>query len=250
MAKRIDGDVLVALRQAKTEGNGLWLAGQLDRKLYVKVNKVLEALGGTWNKKAKRHVFDGEADDLLGDVLTTGEYVDMKQEFQFFETPGILAERMCQAADVRPGVTVLEPSAGRGGIANEARRLGANVHCIEVQPALADELARQAFNVIIGDFLSIGIPSADCLYDVVAMNPPFCRSQDLAHVRHAYDFLAQGGRLVAIMGMGWTFRQDRKATEFREWLKARRRWEMEELPAGTFRASGTMVNTVMVTIEK
>lgn len=250
MTKRIDGDVLVALRQAKTEGNGLWLAGQLDRKLYLKVNEVLEALGGNWNKKAKRHLFDGAADDLLGDVLTTGEYIDMKQEFQFFETPPALAARICQQARVQDGMLTLEPSAGKGAIANEARRRGATVHCIELQEILADDLARQGFNVILGDFLTTGTPPPDCQYGAVVMNPPFRASADILHVRHAYDFLAPSGALVAVMGAGWTFRQDRKATEFREWLHARKYWEVEELPVGTFKESGTMVNTVLVTIRK
>jgi predicted RNA methylase len=247
MAKRIDDDVLVALRQAKTEGNGLWLAGQLDRKLYVKVNEVLEALGGKWNRKAKRHLFDGAAADLLGDVLTTGEYVDMKQEFQFFETPYSLSKRMCGIAQICLVSRVLEPSAGRGAIAKTARAFGATVHCSELQPKLADELQAEGFNTVQCDFLQ---QEPDPIYDAVVMNPPFNKSQDLSHVRHAYDFLAPSGVLVAVMGMGWTFRQDRKATEFREWLNARKYCEMEELPAGTFKQSGTMVNTVLVTIKK
>lgn len=248
MAKRIDDDVLVALRQARTEDNRLWLAGQLDRKLYERVNKVLEALGGKWNRKAKRHLFDGSAADLLGDVLTTGEYVDEKQEFQFFETPVALAERMCRIADVKSGITVLEPSAGRGAIAKTARAYGGTVHCVELQPKLADELSREGFNVMQCDFLDT-LPCNHIRYATAVMNPPFCRSQDVSHVRHAYEFLAQGGTLVAVMGAGWTFRQDRKATEFREWLDDVD-GECETLPSGTFKESGTLVNTVLVTIKK
>ena len=247
MAKRIDDDVLMALRQARTEDSGLWLAGQLDRKLYERVNKVLEALGGKWNRKAKRHIFDGNAADLLGDVLTTGEYVDAKQEFQFFETPVSLAERMCRIADVKPGITVLEPSAGRGAIANMARRFGGTVDCVELQAKLADELQAQGFTVVHADFLSVHV--GDTLYGAVTMNPPFRASADIAHVHHAYEFLAQGGTLVAVMGAGWTFRQDRKATEFREWLDDVD-GEVEPLPSGTFKESGTLVNTVLVTIKK
>jgi predicted RNA methylase len=247
MAKRIDTEVLLALRQARTEDTGLWLTGQLERKLYERVNKVLEALGGRWSRKLKRHVFDGQAADLLGDVLTTGEYVDMKQEFQFFETPSQLASRMCSLAQVNGLSTVLEPSAGRGAIAKMARSYGAVVECIELQEKLAEELRQQAFKVIQGDFLDVS--PAEPRYKAVLMNPPFCRSQDIAHVRHAYEFLKPGGTLVAVMGAGWTFRQDRRATEFREWLDDHG-GEVEPLPQGTFKESGTGVNTVLVTIRR
>ena len=43
---RVDNAVLAVLSVAATEGNQLFLTGQLDRKLYEKTNKVLEAAGG------------------------------------------------------------------------------------------------------------------------------------------------------------------------------------------------------------
>lgn len=244
MPQRINEDVLAVLRSAIPEGNELRLTDQLDRKLYERTNKVLEALGGKWNRKAKAHVFPADAGDLLGDVLATGEYLDAKREFQFYETPESLACRMCRLADIGHGTTVLEPSAGRGAIANTARQYGGVVHCSELQPKLADELQRQGFNVVQGDFLDT---EPDPQYDVVVMNPPFCRSQDIQHVRHAYCFLKPKGRLVAVMGAGVTFRQDRRAREFREWLDSVG-GEIETLPRGTFKESGTDVNAVLVTI--
>ena len=50
------------------------------------------------------------------------------------------------------------------------------------------------------------------------MNPPFSNRRDIEHVRHAYELLKPGGRIVAIMGEGSFFGSDKKATEFREWL--------------------------------
>jgi protein-L-isoaspartate O-methyltransferase len=244
MPQRINEDVLAVLRSAIPEGNELRLTDQLDRKLYERTNKVLEALGGKWNRKAKAHVFPADAGDLLGDVLATGEYLDAKREFQFYETPESLACRMCRLADIGHGTTVLEPSAGRGAIANTARQYGGVVHCSELQAKLADELQRQGFNVVQGDFLE---SEPDPQYDVVVMNPPFCRSQDIEHVRHAHGFLNERGRLVAVMGAGVTFRQDRKASEFREWLDSVG-GEIEPLPRGTFKESGTDVNAVLVMI--
>jgi predicted RNA methylase len=246
MAKQIDDDVLEVLKSVRCEGPNAILTGQLGRELYVKTNKVLEALGGKWNRKAKAHVFAGDAGELLGDVLTSGEYVDRRKELQFYETPGELASRMCRRADVGHGTTVLEPSAGLGAIAIVARQYGGVVQCIEIDAKMSGTLRDDGFPVATGDFL-VAVPT-QC-FDTVVMNPPFRNGQDMAHVRHAYEFLSDKGTLAAIMSAGMTFRQDRNATEFREWLS----WaggEVEPLPAGTFKASGTMVNAVLVTIRK
>jgi 16S rRNA G1207 methylase RsmC len=50
------------------------------------------------------------------------------------------------------------------------------------------------------------------------MNPPFSNGQDIDHVRHAFDLLADGGRLIAIMSEGTFYRSDKKAVNFRAWL--------------------------------
>lgn len=80
------------------------------------------------------------------------------------------------------------------------------------------------------------------------MNPPFANLQDVDHVTHAFNFLKPGGRLVAIMGEGAFFRQDRKAQEFRALLDVH--GISEQLPAGSFEASGTNVNTRIVILDK
>jgi hypothetical protein len=85
--------------------------------------------------------------------------------------------------------------------------------------------------------------------DVVLMNPPFSKGQDVKHVTHALGFLKPGGRLVAIMGAGVTFRQDKRTNEFRELVQAMG-GTIERLPEGSFKSSGTMVNTVIVVIDK
>jgi hypothetical protein len=43
---RLESDVLSALDAAEINDHSLKLVAQLDRQLYVKVNKALEALGG------------------------------------------------------------------------------------------------------------------------------------------------------------------------------------------------------------
>ena len=59
-------------------------------------------------------------------------------------------------------------------------------------------------------------PCEGVLFDRILMNPPFEKFQDIEHVRRAYTFLKPGGRLVAIMGNGAFFRQEKKAEQFRD----------------------------------
>lgn len=90
-------------------------------------------------------------------------------------------------------------------------------------------------------------------YDRIIMNPPFSKRQDAEHVRHAYELLKPGGRIVAIMGEGVFFGQDQKAQEFREWLESIG-GTSEKLPDGSFMDPSLPVNTAvnarMVVIDK
>jgi len=85
------------------------------------------------------------------------------------------------------------------------------------------------------------------------MNPPFENSADIDHVRHAYELLSVGGRLVSVMCKGPFFRSDAKSREFREWLDGLDH-EVEELPEDAFQGveafRQTGVQTCLVTIDK
>lgn len=240
---KIDDCVRQVLVDASCDGDKLFLNGDLDRQLYLKTNKVLQALGGKWNRSAKAHIFPEDASPLIADAVTTGEYVDPKKEFQFFETPQAIASEMCDVAGVTDGMVVLEPSAGHGRIAREIEARGAVLDVCEIQGKAAEQLLeavtpRAVFQC---DFLSLQ-PAPE--YDAVVMNPPFTRGQDVDHVSHALQFLKPGGSLVAIMSSGVLFRSDRKTTAFRDTVLADA--TVIELPNDAFRESGTMVRTVRV----
>ncbi len=90
-------------------------------------------------------------------------------------------------------------------------------------------------------------------YDRIIMNPPFSNRRDAQHVRHAYDLLKPGGRIVAIMGEGVFFGNDQKAQDFRDWLESVG-GTSEKLPEGSFMDPSlpvtTGVNARMVIIDK
>jgi len=152
----------------------------------------------------------------------------------FFITPKAVAAQVVELADIREGMEVLEPSAGRGDIAEHINH-GSKLTCIEYQQRLAEILRLRGFNTICGDFLE-----HTGAYDRVVMNPPFENFQDIKHVRHAYGCLKPGGRLVSIMGEAAFFRSDRIPTDFREWLEETGA-EVTDLPAGAFQ--GTITST-------
>lgn len=244
---RVSTDVLAVLDRATCEGNALSLAavGQLDRKLYEATNKALEAAGGKWNRKAKAHLFDGDAATAIEPIILTGKIVSVRQELQQFYTPPDIAERVIALARLKPGIRVLEPSAGRGALAAPAFLARCRVDCIELDERNADILASIAFEqVMLGDFLEV---SPAPVYDRVVMNPPFARNQDVTHVSHAIAFLKPGGRLVAIMSGGILFRSG-KAALFRDALELMG-GSIELLPEGAFKASGTNISACLVVID-
>jgi phospholipid N-methyltransferase len=168
----------------------------------------------------------------------------------FFPTPKSLVDRMVSEAGIEDGMKVLEPSAGKGDIADAAKDAGAQVDTVEISSTLRDLLDRKGHRVIAQDFTSL---EPTPIYDRVLMNPPFENGQDITHVQKAYDFLKPGGRLVSVMSAGPFFRQDKNATAFRDWLEEHGAIA-EPLPEGTFNSAEafrqTGTNTYLVTVDK
>ena len=192
-------------------GPSLVIEAQLDRKLYVRVNKILAALGGKWNRKAKAHLFDNDAQDLVDAVILTGEVI-LPENFDYFPTPPAIAEKLFEVADLQPDHIALEPSAGGAAIAGPLAKIVKRVDCIEQVPSAAAELRTEFDSVIEAGFLDVP-QSPD--YDRIVMNPPFSKRQDIHHVLHAAGFLKPGGRLVSVMAAGVTFRDDKLSVNFR-----------------------------------
>jgi len=244
-AIKISEDVLRVLSAAEFDGPRMRLTGQLDRKLYVDTNKVLEAAGGKWNRSAKAHVFDGEAFAAMDAIILTGEFTRTKQDFGQFDSPEEVVGRVIQLADIDAGMAVLEPSAGIGNIASAAKRCGAHVTCWEIDAKRAESLSGIAASLNVGDFLLATVPSS-FKFDRVVMNPPFARQDDIRHVLHAAKFLKPGGRLVSVMSAGVLFRDNRLTTDFRSFVEDRD-GSFERLPENAFKESGTAVNACIVT---
>jgi type I restriction-modification system DNA methylase subunit len=254
---KISNDTMALLSLVACNGNRAVIVEQLERKDYVTVNKVLEALGGKWSKKDRVHLFPSDAGELLDAVMLAGE-VTTKRDTGFFPTPPPLAKLLVDRLGVKPGMLALEPSAGTGNIVAPLLQAGAEVIAIERNEEMRTALAK----IRAGETPHITVPHIDNfmrfrardearVIDVVAMNPPFCKSGEgdhLDHVRHALGLLKKGGRLGAILPAGVQFRKDKRHRELRELLQSL--GTIESLPPLSFRASGTDVSTCLALVTK
>ncbi|MFJ3229893.1 hypothetical protein [Streptomyces sp. NPDC086787] len=240
---KIDPDVLDVIRAATVDGPALRLNGQLDRKLYERVNLALHAVGGVWHRYKKAHIFTIDAADAIAGLLSTGEVIT-DVDRGYFPTPKPTVERLLDLAELEPGCEVLEPSAGRGAIAEAVAARGAIVDCVELDAARAEHIRTGGYarQVTTADFFAVPVERR---YQRVVMNPPFAGRQDIRHVERALRFVQPGGLLVAIMYGSLTYRSDHRTKDFlaRIWEARGTMWE---LPPDAFPAVG--VATVITVI--
>lgn len=165
-----------------------------------------------------------------------------------FPTPKEICSKVADLAEVEPGQDILEPSAGTGmllgclgGSMFTAEPRKGSCTAVEINSMLCNKLEADfpLTRVICADFLEL---STDTLgqFDRVIMNPPFEKGADIKHIRHAFSLLRPGGLLVAICANG-PRQQEAFKTLAEHW---------EDMPSGTFKNQGTMVNTALFTLRK
>ena len=164
-----------------------------DKHVHAEVCDVLMALGGV--RDGDNFVFGYDIRPILNHVIASGVMPDQKTH-QFYPTNSDLARKIVENADIQSDDSVLEPSAGQGGIIDAIGDCG-GVTAIEASGLHCKILAKKIgdTNVICGDFLKLNLDQ----FDKIVMNPPFSQGRAKAHVQHAVTMLAEGGRLVAIL---------------------------------------------------
>ena len=125
---------------------------------------------------------------------------------EFYPTPPALIEKMLKGIDFKYIGAALEPSAGKGNIAEELNKKiceaqwrkseddKGSVDCIEIQPDLQNMLRGKGYRVIHDDFLSF---RTNKHYDLIVMNPPFSNGDE--HLLHALNLMQYGGTIVCIL---------------------------------------------------
>ena len=241
-----DFDVLAVIQAMDWAGDGLLAkitSGQLDRDLYTRTNKALEAMGGKWNRKQAGHIFPVDPRGMVEGLLSNGTLIIERDGF--FETPPDVVDKMLRICS--PKGDVLEPSAGLGAIADRLPVPQNHIYCIEKNPERVKALEAKGYNVQCMDFLDY---EPDVLrFDRIYMNPPFEENQDIWHVKHAHALLRDDGCLVSIMSEGPFFHLDNTALNFRLWFDGHDGHSLS-LPPGSFKLSGTNVNARLVWMWK
>jgi len=244
-------EVIEVLKQCTVSGLFVRLpAGQLDRKIYTDLKKCFELIGGAWKGgKIQCFVFEEDPTDLLAQVAT-GEKRNIRKEFQFFGTPDVLADRLVELASPMEDDIILEPSAGRGAILNAIERyIGTDkmVDCYEIMP-LNQKILKDINICNFRGYDFLLAPDSD-KYNVIIANPPFSKNQDIDHIYKMYSLLAPKGRIVTVCSAHYRNSNGKKESDFKNWL-SKVNADIQEVPAGAFKQSGTSISTLIIIIDK
>lgn len=180
--------------------------------------------------------------------------VDFKQN-EYFPTPPHIVDMMIEYAQLRDGLSILEPSAGSGHIVEIVRdRFDVDITTVEVSHRLQNILDMSGYKVVRDDFLSSEVFPVDAednreRFDRVLANPPF--SECDRHIYKMYEVLKPGGILVSVASETLFFAQYQRCENFRNWLKAMGGSSVK-LEENSFLQSDnpTGVNTRLVIIRK
>lgn len=170
-----------------------------DKQFREEAGRILESIGGVQVTEGaySYYQFDYNPLPAIHDIVGTGCVPD-KKSHQFYPTPKNLAEIAVRLADIQPGMSVLEPSAGVGGLADLVPD-NKSVLCVELSELHCNVLRAKGYNVMCRDFLTIE-PTDDSLkFSRIIMNPPFSDGRWQAHIEHASKFLLPDGVLTAIL---------------------------------------------------
>lgn len=169
------------------------------------------------------------------------------KSWDLFPSPPWVVKLLLEFAQIQPGMLYLDPSASFGDIAISIRKAGGIVEVVEIIPELQTDLTLQGFLLVGSDFLTAF--NLSTRYHRVVQNPPF--SQQISHVKKAYECLTKGGKLVSLMSYSpWCYNTSLNR-QFRYWLTTVNA-QVTELPWGLFMNSErfTNVKCSLVVIDK
>lgn len=194
LSRPLPGPVLEVLRNLRMKDNRTVSFGYYsltNSKVLAEAERVLVSIGGV---PSNREVaFDYNARDAIDEIIISGCIAD-RATHQFYPTPEVLAQAVIGMAGIGPTDSCLEPSAGIGGLADFLPK--DRTTCVEISPLHCTVLESKGFATERADFMGW---RPERTFDRIVMNPPFSEGRALAHVQAAFQHLAPGGRLVAVM---------------------------------------------------
>ena len=111
----------------------------------------------------------------------------------FYPTPPELITAMVGKNDIN-GISILEPSAGKGNLIDGLQARGARVFCCELHPDLA-MIAQHKATFLKPNFFDLSAHEVSHI-KAIYMNPPF--SDAAGHILHAWNIAPDGCHIVAL----------------------------------------------------
>ena len=197
----------------------------------------------------------------LQDNLPTQIIRDTEQESkQQFSTPPILAWLVDKLAKLKKDDKVLEPSAGNGALVSMIRG---------VKKIFTNEIDKDRIRILkaLGykpsELNARAINLSQELYKekptVVVMNPPFSADVETGrhandvgydHIKSALKIMQPGGRLVAILGEGSSFQNQRAFRFWKDLMKDADLKLLIDVPRGIYEKYGTKFGNVIAVMDK
>ena len=250
------------MAEGKYDVKAMTDAMELGVNRYI-IDTISNAQSDFNSPKAEKAVesLDEITESILNAIPTQTKRSEEQVSLQQFSTPPNIAYLASWVANIDNKDTVLEPSAGIGGLASFAKADGAKVYVNELSESRLEMLKQLPFdgfynenaeqiNNILPDSVS---PS------VVLMNPPFSSTggrtknstkNAIPHIEQALLRLQDGGRLVAIVGKGMA---DDTPT-FRNWYnELREKYNIRAnigIDGENYKKYGTTFDVQMLVIDK
>ena len=202
--------------------------------------------------------YEEQIRQLGGNIEKTNYELESKIKWQllkqipwYFPTPMWLVEKMVELADIQDWDVILEPSAWTGNIVDWILEKWLN-NIIYINEwnrwnyeILLEKYKEQRNQICFfnDDFMTFEKMQH---FHRIIMNPPFEKLQDMKHILKARELLKKDWILIAISSAWVKFR--REYQEFRDFIDEH--WYMEDLQEWTFKDSWTMVNSVLIYLQK
>lgn len=254
-----------------TQGEGKYTVKDAYDAMELGINKYLLGVGfGNYSYQFQNDDSVKLAKDsaerlerLLKLVPTQTKRTKEMEEFQQFSTPPHYAYLANWVANINKEDTVLEPSAGIGGLATFAKMAGAKVIVNELSPRRMEFLSQLPFDQFFAEnaeHLANILPQS-VKPTVIVMNPPFSSTagrvegerktmNGAKHVEQALKKVADGGRVVAIVGGGMSS----ESPTFRDWwAKIKKKYNVRAnilIDGESYTKYGTNFDNRLLVIDK
>lgn len=230
---------------------------------YKQLDDTTQGLEFRYFKNGSVHIiFDKERLKLINDCLAEyygqvlpdsyehtekpAESKEVSKDLQFYRTPEKAVEKLVDSIYFNDGDVILEPSCGDGAILDGLRK-GINKHRyekidfdlygVEFDYNRCMQAREKGYNVFNANFLTF---TSNTKFDKIIMNPPFYGKHYFKHIKQAYGLLKDGGEIHCILPI----------TAIDHGLINEYNHSITHLPVGSFRESGTNINTIIVKIVK